>query len=109
MAVRGSDNSVRLEDLQRILQASHSAIKSSRVPEPPFDGVILGRNYRKDEASGYNPKPPGNWTVIKLFLSKGGDDGEVFLNINPVEGKGEFSIRDSDYGDYVRSAFARVR
>ena len=81
---------------------SRPAIRSSRVPELPFDGVILGRNYSKDDASGYhNPKPPGNWTVIKLFLPKGGADGEVFLNINPVDGKGEFSIKDSDYGDYV--------
>jgi len=46
--------------------------------------------------------------IVKLFLPKGGDDGEVFLNINPLLGKGEFSIKDADYGDFVVQELARV-
>jgi len=45
---------------------------------------------------------------MKIFLPKGSDDGEVFLNINRIDGKGEFSIKDSDYGDYVLNALAKV-
>jgi hypothetical protein len=47
--------------------------------------------------------------TIKLFLPKGGhDQGEVFLNLNPLLGKGEFSLKDSDYGDYLLKQFAQV-
>jgi hypothetical protein len=47
--------------------------------------------------------------TIKLFLPKGGhDQGEVFLNLNPLLGKGEFSLKDSDFGDYLLKQFAQV-
>jgi hypothetical protein len=46
--------------------------------------------------------------LVKIFLPKGGDDGEVFLNFNAVLGKGEFSIKDSDYGDYLLRELAKV-
>jgi hypothetical protein len=45
---------------------------------------------------------------VKIFLPKGGDDGEVFLNFDAVLGKGEFSIKDSDYGDYLLRELAKV-
>lgn len=48
----------------------------------------------------------GNWIAAKLFF--GGDQGEVFLNLNPALGKAEFSIKDSDYGDYVIGELAKV-
>ena len=107
-ADKDSDDSVLLEDLRKLLQATRPAVRSKKVSELPFDGVILGRNYSRDATSGYNAEPAGNWTVMKIFLPKGSDDGEVFLNINRIDGKGEFSIKDSDYGDYVLNALAKV-
>jgi hypothetical protein len=44
---------------------------------------------------------------MKIFLGQGGQ-GEVFLNINPILKKGEFSIKDSDCGDIVLSQLAQV-
>jgi len=38
---------------------------------------------------------------MKIFLGEGDTGGEVFLNLNWVLGKAEFSIKDSDYGDFV--------
>ena len=38
----------------------------------------------------------------------GGDVGEVFVNINPVMRKGQFSIKDPDYGDIVLGYLASV-
>jgi hypothetical protein len=108
VADKDSDDSVLLEDLKKILQAPRPALRSRKVSELLFNGVILGRNYGRDATSGYNAEPAGNWTVMKIFLPKGGDDGEVFLNINRIDGKGEFSIKDSDYGDYVLNALAKV-
>ena len=53
--------------------------------------------------------PPGDWMMVKIFLPKGSDDeGELFLNLNPLLSKGEFSIKDSDYGDYLLKQFAKV-
>ena len=46
--------------------------------------------------------------IVKLFLLKGGDDGEEFLNMNPLLGKGEFPIKDEHYGDFVVQELGRV-
>jgi len=45
---------------------------------------------------------------MKIFLGKGDSEGEVFLNFNSALGKGEFSIKDSDYGDFVIAELAKV-
>ena len=37
-----------------------------------------------------------------------GDEGEVFLNLAPALGKAEFSIKDSDYGNFVVGQLAKV-
>ena len=36
------------------------------------------------------------------------DEAVVFLNLNPVLGKGKFSIKDSEYGDYLLRELAKV-
>ena len=43
---------------------------------------------------------------MKIFLA--GDQSEVFLNLNPTTNKGEFSIKDVDYGDVVIAELAKV-
>jgi hypothetical protein len=108
IAVPGSDNSVLIRDLMTALEAKRSPLNVRRASELPFDAVVLGQNDSRGPDGGLFGKPPGHWTSIKLFLPKGGDDGEVFMNINPVEGKGEFSIKDSDYGDEVVAELARI-
>jgi len=107
-AVAGSDNSVLLQDLKKALEAKHLPSRSPRIPELPFDAVVLAKNQSHDPSGGFSSKPPGDWIAIKLFFPKGGDDAEVYLNFNPVLGKGEFSIKDSDYGDYLLREFAKV-
>src|SRR5215472_13903616 len=107
-AMAGSDNSVLLQDLKKALEAKHLPRKSSRIAELPFDAVVLAKNQSRDSSGGFSSKPPGDWIAIKLFFPKGGDDAEVYLNLNPVLGKGEFSIKDSDYGDYLLEVFAKV-
>ena len=104
----GSENSVLLEDLKKALDAKEFPQKVSRIKELPFNAAIIGEQQSRDAAGGYSNRPKGDWTLLKLFLPKGGDDGEVFLNINPVMGKAEFSIKDSDYGNYVLEQLAKV-
>jgi hypothetical protein len=45
---------------------------------------------------------------MKAFLSEGESEGEAFLNFNSAVGKAEFSIKDSDYGDFVMAELAKV-
>jgi hypothetical protein len=108
LAVSGSESPVLLEDLKKALDAKEFPRNISRIKELPFNAAILGEQQSRDASGGYSNRPKGDWTLLKLFLPKGGDDGEVFLNINPVIGKAEFSIKDSDYGNYLLEQLAKV-
>jgi hypothetical protein len=108
MAVAGSDDAVLLEDLKRTLEAKQAVKNSTKIPELAFDAVVLGQSQSRDPSGGFSSNPPGDWILIKIFLPKGGDEGEVFFNFNPVLRKAEFSIKDSDYGDYVLKELAKV-
>jgi|HubBroStandDraft_4_1064222.scaffolds.fasta_scaffold164389_2 hypothetical protein len=108
LAVAGSDDTALLEDLEKTLDAKQSVKNVTKIPDLAFDGVVLGERQRRNPSGGYFSSPPGDWTTTKIFLPKGGDDGEVFFNFNPVLDKGEFSIKDSDYGDYVLKELAKV-
>jgi hypothetical protein len=102
----GSDASVLLVDLKRALEAKIVPNKVVRVTSLPFEFAILGENQSRTSDGGFNTKPPGDWTAMKIFLADG--EGEVFLNLNPVANKGEFSIKDSDYGDIVLAELAKI-
>jgi hypothetical protein len=45
---------------------------------------------------------------MKIFIGEGDQEGDVFLNLNPVIKKGQFSIKDPDYGDIVLARLAQV-
>jgi hypothetical protein len=106
-AVANSDNSVLLEDLQKALLAKKLPKVEKTVQVLSFDGAVLGQNQSRND-SGFHDKPRGDWILLKVFLPQGGDEGEFFLNLNPIAGKGEFSIKDEDYGDYVLNELAKV-
>src|SRR5262249_12842937 len=108
LVVPSSDNSALLADLRKALQATKVPSPSSRMAELPFSAVIFGDKMSRNADGSYSAKPPGNWIVIKIFLPKDGDEGQVFLNLNPNEGKGEFSLKDPDYGDYLLTELAKV-
>jgi hypothetical protein len=77
-------------------------------PENPTTFVNIGENLSQGVNGGFNVAPPGNWTAIKIFIGEGEQESEVFLNINPVIKKGQFSIKDADYGDLVLAQLAKV-
>jgi hypothetical protein len=78
------------------------------VESLPFTFVNIGDNLSQAVGGGFNLAPPGNWTAIKIFLGEGEQEGQVFLNINPVIRKGQFSIKDTDYGDLPLAQLAKV-
>ena len=108
MAISGSDNSALLEDLLKALGAAHVPAHVARTPELAFDAVVLGERLSRGASGGWVVWPAGDWKSVKIFLPPGGDDGEMFLGLNPVTGKGEFSIKDADYGDYLLTHLASV-
>jgi hypothetical protein len=108
IAVAGSGASVFLRKLQKALEAKTLPVQSKRVAELPFTAAILGTNQSHSKDGGFFSKPPGHWTAMKIFIGKKDDPAEVFLNFNPVLHKGEFSMKDPDYGDDVLKELAKV-
>ena len=110
IAEPGSDASVLLANLKTALDAKHAPKNVKRASRLPFDYVILGQTQTRDPDGGFRSDPPGNWTAMKIFINtdKGDDEGEVFLDFNPVTNKGEFAEKDADYGDGVLAKLATV-
>jgi hypothetical protein len=108
LSVAGSDNSVLLEDLKKTLQATQLAKNSIRTKESRFDAAILGTKQSRSDDDEFFRTPPGDWTAMKIFLPKGGDDGEMFLNFNTAQGRAEFSMKDEEYSDYLVEALSKV-
>jgi hypothetical protein len=101
---------VLLADLKRTLEAKHLPAHVHRSSNLPFTFAILGENQSQAADGGFNEKPRGNWTAMKIFIGfgAGNDYGEVFLNLNQVSQKAQFSEKDQDYGDYVLTKLATV-
>ena len=108
MAEPGSDASVLLADLKKALEAKALPTKVRRSSTLPFTYAVLGENYSQGSGGGFTANPPGNWMAMKIFLGDGDEEAEVFLNLNPTIKKGQFSIKDPDYGDGLLKYLARV-
>src|SRR5262245_1139066 len=107
VAVPGSDNTALMAELQEALEAKGLPEKSGRAESLPFEFVNLGCDLYRTP-TGLSGDRKGNWCAIKLFLGNGQKEGEVFLNLNSALGKGEFSLKDPDYGDFLVAELARV-
>lgn len=97
-----------MADLKKALEAKTAPANIRRVKELPFTYVNLGDNLSQALGGGFNPSPPGDWTAIKIFIGQGEQEAEVFVNFNAAIGKGQFSIKDPDYGDLVLNQLATV-
>lgn len=106
LAEHGSDSTALIQALKNALQAKKLPAKPKRAAELPFEYAVLGRGDHRKTDGSFDSHEKGPWITLKLFF--GDDEGEVFFNLNPASGKGEFSIKDSDYGDYVVSRLAQV-
>jgi hypothetical protein len=104
----GSDASVLLLDLKKALEAKALPSKARRLERLPFTFVNIGENLSQAANGGFNAEPPGNWTAIKIFIGEGEQEAQLFLNINEVSRKGQFSIKDPDYGDLALAQLGEV-
>jgi hypothetical protein len=104
-----SDPKEMLIALKKALEAKTLPKNVTKSNALVCDAAILGSNQSKTpvrDGGGFRSEPPGNWITLKLFF--GNDEGECFLNMNTKDGIGEFSIKDSDYGDVVLRELAKV-
>jgi hypothetical protein len=108
IAEPGSDASILLADLKKSLEAKKLPAKVKRVSSLPFVFVSFGRNQSQASGGGFNANPPGHWTPMKIFIGNDEQEVEVFLNLNPVIKKAQFSIKDEEYGDIVLAQLAQV-
>jgi len=100
-----SDPEDFLVAIAKALEAKHLPKNVHKIQDVPFRYVIIGTDLSRASDGGLNGSPKGNWMAVKIFIS---DDDEVFMNLNPVLRKGEFSIKDPKYGDHVLDELARV-
>jgi len=109
LAVDGSDSTELLADLKKALESKRAPSKVARVSELPFEYAVFGKKMSQSPSDGgFNVKPPGNWTAMKIFIGEGENECEFFLNFNPSLKKGQFSMKDPDYGDDVIAQLAKV-
>ena len=108
VAVPGSDATALLTDLKKALEAKHLPDKVTRTTALSFKYVTFGEHNSQAKDGGFSTKPRGNWRPMKIFIGAGSDEGQLFLNLNPVIGKGQFSEKDVDYGDIVLAKLASV-
>ncbi len=104
----GSDSSALLADLQKALQAKTQPLPATTKTSVPFTYANIGDSLSQARGGGFNTKPPGNWTALKLFLGQEEQESELFLNINIKTKKGQFSMKDPDYGDLALAELAKV-
>jgi len=108
-SVNGSEADVLLNDLKIALEAKKLPTNVTRVAELPFIYVPFGEHQSQaPRDGGFNDKPRGHWTVSKIFIGEGEHECEFFLNFNPIMKKGQFSMKDPDYGDEVLEQLAKV-
>ena len=88
----GSDASVLLADLGKALQAKVQPRAASIRTRVPFTFANIGENLSQATGGGFGAD----------------QEGEVFLNLNPKIGKGQFSMKDAEYGDLVLTELAKV-
>jgi len=108
VAVVGSDATDLLADLKNALEAKSFPKQFKRVAVLPFTYVTFGNNNSQASDGGFKAKPAVYWTPMKIFIGEGEQEGQVFVNINPVIKKGQFSMKDQGYGDIVLAQLASV-
>jgi hypothetical protein len=110
VTVPGSQSAPLLNALKVALEAKHLPQNTSHTQNLPFTFANLGTGLIHDKNGGFDLKSHGSWTAMKIFLESpdSTDEAEVFLNLSPSTQKGEFSIKDPDYGDDVLKQLARV-
>jgi hypothetical protein len=103
LSMPGSDASDMLVALGKALKAKHQPPNIRRTSRLPFDCVILGDHLSQSQDShgGFTSEPGGNWTATKITIDNKDAEYEVYLDLNPVSRKAQFSGEGNDGGAVV--------
>jgi hypothetical protein len=104
--VQGSQPTEFLRQLAAALGAEKPKVLKQSASRLPFSVAILGTNQSHDLGGSFSDNPPGSWIVTKIFLAN--DQAEVYLNLDPRGGIGEFSIKDEEYGNAIIQELSKV-
>ncbi|MEO5930358.1 MAG: hypothetical protein ABIR47_10540 [Candidatus Kapaibacterium sp.] len=107
--VSNSDPSILLGDIAKALKANAPPKPKKRLDSLTLPMVVLGTGMsRANDSNGGHlaSEPEGNWIATKVFVADG--DAEFYLNLNLIDGWGEISIKDENYGDAVVGELAEV-
>jgi hypothetical protein len=104
--VAGSDPTPLLDALKEALEARRTPKHTQKVEALPFEYTLTGSDQSRALDGTFSSNPRGNWTTTKLTLS--GGRAQVYFNFNPLIHKGEFAIKDLEYGDRLVAEFAKV-
>ncbi len=108
----GANGTRFLMEIARAIEADGDvASQAERAERLDFSTAILGTSLTReagDDIIGgrFTSTKSGDWIAFKLFLADG--EGEVYLNVNPVIGEGEFTTKDPEYGEIVLRELAKV-
>ena len=108
---KGNDGTQALRQIAKAVEAKTIPTGGERVARLDFSLVILGTGMsRRADPEGreasFFQTPRGNWIATKAILKAG--EAEVFLNINPNLGVGEFAPEDPKYGNAVVAELAKI-
>jgi hypothetical protein len=117
----GSDCRALLQALARLHSGSVARTAPRRLRRIDITAGILGQSLSHGPganviAGEFSTRPRGDWLVLKLFLdtpdgattAKIGEPAELFVAINPVEGRGWFLVKDPEYWPEVNRVLATV-
>jgi len=81
-----------------------------KQPLLPFDYVNFGSQMSTVDGGGFQFKPAGDWTAMKLFFDGETEDDQatVYFSLNLKDGLAQFSMSNSDYGDPILRHLATV-
>lgn len=108
----GSNSEALLREISAALEAEPVKIPAAEtVDRLPFNAVILGVNLSRgsgkdSHAGAFTSSPGGNWISTKVFI--GEEEAEFYLNIEPMSGKAEITIKDPEYGTAVVKELGKV-
>jgi hypothetical protein len=95
-----------VRDLGKVLDAKHPPKQLPHESQLPFDAIMLGEHLSRQKNGALSNRPPGPWTDYKMFF--GDDEAEMFMDVDPRSHRAQFSLKDSDYGDYLVSQLDAV-
>ena len=107
----GSTAGAFVSDLARALGLSQVPSPNAPANEVECDASFMGSHLSRGSgpdviAGSFTTTPPGDWIVAKVFFADG--DGEVFLALNPVIGRGEFLLKDPESSEPVVRELGRL-